>query len=270
MPRDGTARPGTNRCCVFCRASVTGSPLRASIKVGIGSACTADGAPCAHRGRPAATKPAVAEADSKSAWRRVSAVGFDMARSFGSAQSEQAYGCDWPLDARAPRGFERRRADTAAAIDRVSAYAAGCPRTRRAFDQGRRPDPGGCRWPWPFALRRASQAARRQPPSRHRTALCPCSRILVTKAKRSAGVILLTTSGSTLSRAVFMRGCGVLDSLGVFRPGRLLSRRDCRVRLSTHRSVPDRRSLAGAAVHHSWPHAFHHAGPCPIIPGPIP
>ena len=35
---------------------------------------------CAHRGRPAATKPAAAEPESRSAWRRVSGVVIDMGR----------------------------------------------------------------------------------------------------------------------------------------------------------------------------------------------
>ena len=116
---------------------------------------------------------------------------------------------------------------------------------------------------------------------------CACSRILVTNAKRSCGVILLTVFGSTPSRGLH-RGRGVLDCLGVFGPGRLLGSGDAE--LGLQRFDPRRIELtSGQARHASCPGPFrppcldpyaasclahahrahvlhHHAGPMP--PGP--
>ena len=98
MPRDATAGPEPNRCCVFCKVSTTGSLLRASISCGIGSTGATDGAACAHRGSPAATKPAAADPESSSAWRRVSDVLIDMESPLQGASTRPSPGASHPED----------------------------------------------------------------------------------------------------------------------------------------------------------------------------
>ena len=117
--------------------------------------------------------------------------------------------------------------------------------------------------PSPSARRRAWRAARPLRSSPPRIASAPCSRILVTNAKRSCGVILLTASGSTPSRVVFIvaaASCTVLAYL--VQAGSCAAVMPSSVFSVSIRAGSEWRQ-AGAAMHHARTHSaapvLHHA-----------